>query len=228
MRINQASQNEESTRHVTTFGTFFAILTLFLCISAVWPITQVQAIEHTLKLETAQELVLNAHYYSILNLTDIMVLPNDFVVESTLGFGNLLDLSQSVVAFETGVMKKIPGTEEYSLGLTYKYLFDRKSLYNEVGGKMRENILFIKLHGETSYGSTKVYAQLNYAPIGNFNYMGKFIRGNLHGFNVVVGVTTPINQVLNLTLEGKMGTEQYGQETSKVECFKVGLQYKLK
>lgn len=185
------------------------------------------AIEHTPEIQISQNIVASTHYFNTLNFKDTIYFPDGFLLESSLGLGNLLDWSEPVLTLETNVYRRIPGLKDYSLGLGYKYLYNRHSFYNELGGKLTERTLSLKVRGETTLARTDIISELSFAPFGAFTYMGEHVR-SMYSLNLRLAAVTPITAQWNVILEANLGKQTYVNTTSAAQIFRVGLQYKLR
>lgn len=184
------------------------------------------AIEHTPEIQISQNIVASAHYFNTLNFKDTVYMPNGFLLESSLGLGNLLDFSEPALTLEASVYRKIPGLKEYSLGLGYKYLYDRHSFYGELGGKLSERTFSLKLRGDTTIARTGITSEVSFAPFGAYTYMGEHVR-SMYTFNLRVAAVTPISANLNVMLEANLGKQTYLAQTYVAQTFRVGFQYRL-
>ncbi len=176
------------------------------------------------KFQFYQESVHNVTFVQLLVIDKPWDFKNGFWSDTSFGCGNLLGENHEAYLFDSGFYKQI--NNRYSLGVEYKYLYDQKSLYNNIGGKLTKQLLSLTVKGVNKVGRFNVSGEFSYAPVGFYKYMNDKYR-NLSGMYFGVGIATPVTESLSFSLETKFGKESYMDVSNTVVIAKVGLQYKF-
>ncbi len=149
---------------------------------------------------------------------------NDYWIDSSFGYGNLLGANHEAYLLDSVFYKQI--NDGYSLGIGYKYLYDQKSFYNDIGGKLTKHLLLLTVKGVKKIGRFYISGEVIYTPIGFYKYMNENYK-NLSGTYIGVGIATSLTETLSLSIEIKLGKENYMDVSNSTRISKVGLQYKF-